>query len=118
MPSDPSALLAEAKCYACNGASTADLLELALLTRWLERLDPMANTNPDALYESAKCYCGQTSNVDRLRLGLLKAIALANNPAADTNPSDLMASVKCFECSGASIADLYELAFLLEIAGG
>lgn len=114
---DPNQLFEEAKCYGCANPSLAEQLELALLARWLTDLNPMADTGADTLMESAKCFCGATTQVDLLRLGLLKAIAVASSPGAETDPAALLDAAKCFQCSGASIADLYELALLDEIAG-
>lgn len=109
---DPNQLFEEAKCYGCANPSLAEQLELALLARWLTDLNPMADTGADTLMESAKCFCGSLSDVEKIRLGLLKSIA-----GSTTSAADLMDAAKCFQCSGASIADLYELALLDEIAG-
>jgi len=115
---DSDQLLVDTRCYACSGASTAQLLELGLMRDWLLRLNPMANTDPDALNESSKCYCGAESGFDKLKLGLLKAIALEVDPGADTDPDVVLESARCYACSGASIADLYELGLLQIIAEG
>lgn len=114
----PAELEAEGKCYACYGATPAEQIELALLARWLVRLDPTADTDPDTIAESARCFCGATRGVDLLRLGFLREISAATNPAATTNPDVLLFNASCFQCYGASIADQYELALLAQIADG
>lgn len=74
----------------------------------------MPATNPQTLFEAAKCYlCQGVSQFQALKLALLARTLLVIDPAADTSASSLLAYGKCFECFGmVSAGDLMELSLL------
>jgi len=71
-------LMSEAKCYECYGPmTTAQLLILAQLRRWLLSVEPTADVSPQGLVAYAKCYAclGNLSMYELMMLALLDQIA-------------------------------------------
>ena len=79
MPAVPTdTLMSEGKCYACFGPlSSAQILTLAQLRRWLLTIHPTADTSAQALVDYAKCYAclGNLSMFELMELALLDQIA-------------------------------------------
>jgi hypothetical protein len=116
---DPQILFDEAKCYNCfSPASTADLLKLALLSRYVKSLDAMAATDLQSLLDAGRCYaCYGMTEVQVLILSLLAKALLVLDPAADVSGEGLLDYAKCFGCiSSANTGDMIELALLDKIA--
>jgi len=69
-------LMDEAKCYACFGPVTdAEMIEIALLRRWLLSIQPAAETSAQALLTYTQCYaCLGMSFGQLFILGLLGKI--------------------------------------------
>lgn len=71
-------LFAEAACFACAGASTAEMLEMVLLSRTLKALDPTADTSASALISYGSCYaCYGATTAQIIILALLDQISQA-----------------------------------------
>lgn len=67
-------LMAEASCFFCSG--NEQWLELALLTRILKSIDPMADTSIETLKAQAQAYCCVSAGlIPAVRLALLAQIA-------------------------------------------
>lgn len=113
-------LFDESKCYECHAEATeAQLLELALLRRWLISVDPMAATDTQTLMSDGKCFAcyGPASEYETLKLALLAKIAVAVNPSAIVTPQGLLTYGNCFSCfSESDIHQTMELALLDQIA--
>jgi len=78
MPTDVNILMEEGKCYACVGASDAEIIKLSLMSRTLIALAPESDTSVNALMEYSKCYaCYGFTGVELLELSLLDQIAQA-----------------------------------------
>lgn len=78
---DMQTLMDEAKCYMCFGELTsAEMLVLALLRRWLLDLDSEADVTAQSLYDYTQCYAclGSATPFQLLELGLLGKIEEAS----------------------------------------
>lgn len=74
MATDANTLLSDARCF--ENCGPWELFRLGLLKQILLASDPVADTSPNALLESAKCYaCMPPGLWMLLELGLLKQIA-------------------------------------------
>jgi hypothetical protein len=79
----------------------------------------MPATNPQTLFDEAKCYlCAglDVTTARSLKLALLARTLKALVPDADTSVAALLEYSKCYACYGASIAELLELALLDQIS--
>lgn len=76
---DSSALLDEARCYACYvSASLAQLLNLALERRILLARSPTADVSGSGLLDYSKCHgCHGASIYDLMEIALLDQISQA-----------------------------------------
>lgn len=52
---DPKTLITEGHCYVCYGASTAQVLKLALLARISKNHNSANKTDPDSLIAQGQC---------------------------------------------------------------
>lgn len=70
--------MAEAACFSCvSDVHKARMMELVLLCRILQALDPMANCDVQSLMAEASCFgCLSSTQMDILRLQLLCNIAV------------------------------------------
>lgn len=77
MATDPQTLLTQGKCYACEGASTFEILKLALLAQISTNHNPANATDPQSLLTAGKCLeCyGMVSTPRLMELVLLTQIA-------------------------------------------
>lgn len=55
MPSDPQTLITEGHCFACYGATTFEIMKLALLARISKLVNPDNDTTPQNLLSQGKC---------------------------------------------------------------
>lgn len=77
MPSDPQTLISEGHCFACHGASTFEIMKLALLARVSLLVDPANDVTPQGLLAAGQCLeCyGMVSTPKLMELVLLTQIA-------------------------------------------
>lgn len=77
MPADPQTLMSEGHCFACYGASTFEILKLALLARISKASNPANDTTPQGLLAQGQCLecLGMVSIPRLMELVLLNQIA-------------------------------------------
>lgn len=118
MATDPATLLATSSCLECY-LSEYMLMLLALWKKKLLALNPVAQTDAQALITSAGCYqCFTGEEQMLMQLAMLQQIVAALSPGTDTSPNALLEVSKCYSCNGAGgMWKLFELALLAQIAG-
>lgn len=74
---DPQSLMTQGSCFACYGASTYEIMKLALLAQISLAHNPDNNTDPVFLISEGRCYeCfGQVTIPQLMILVLLNQIA-------------------------------------------
>jgi hypothetical protein len=53
---NPQTLITEARCFACYGVSSAQLIKIALLRRSVLASNPEADVSPEGLIHHAACF--------------------------------------------------------------
>ncbi len=90
-------LLEEAGCFACYPDKQRELIQMALMCRWVQALNPMATCNVAELLEDAACFeCLSDGQRDIVRTQLLCEILHAGGGGGNS----------CLVCSDADpVAD-------------
>ena len=77
MATDPQSLMTQGNCFACYGASTFEILKLALLAQISLTHNPSNDVTPQGLFAAGKCLeCyGMVSEPKLMELVLLQQIS-------------------------------------------